>query len=137
MLLRPAVSEKYVTPSSLRSRSFQNEIQCSAYFLVVGEQRPRRALALSRGAIREESLQLLGRRQQAPHVEIDAAREQRVGDGRRLRDLAARQVGRDESIERRLPFAQTVAGIGGARKRERSFPGLRRRRATSGVARAP
>src|SRR4030095_15864912 len=31
MLLRPAVSEKYVTPSSLRRRSFQNDIQCSAY----------------------------------------------------------------------------------------------------------
>src|SRR5262249_22580312 len=31
MLLRRAVSEKYETPSSLRSRSFQNEIQCSAY----------------------------------------------------------------------------------------------------------
>src|SRR5688500_3700081 len=32
MLFRPAVSEKYVTPSSLRRTSFQNDIQCSAYF---------------------------------------------------------------------------------------------------------
>src|SRR5678816_929522 len=31
MLLRPAVSEKYVTPSSLRRRSFHKEIQCAAY----------------------------------------------------------------------------------------------------------
>ena len=48
MLLRPALSEKYVTPSSLRSRSFQNEIQCSAYFAIVGEQRRHERFALAR-----------------------------------------------------------------------------------------
>ena len=103
MLLRPAVSEKYVTPSSLRSRSFQNDIQCSAYLLIVGEQGGDERRALVRGAVVDETLELLGCRQQSPHVEIHTARKERVGYRCRLGGLPGDEIIGYEPIERRGP----------------------------------
>ena len=105
MLLRPAVSEKYVTPSSFRSRSFQNEIQWSAYFL------------LSASSVRTRRSRLPGAdpTRNACSSSGDGSRPQtsRIRRGGRIcasetaggsATLRPAQIGSDESVERRLPF---------------------------------
>ena len=52
-------------------------------------------------AIREERLQLRGRRRQSPGIEVRAPREQRIGDEHRFPGASAFQVGRDMAVERR------------------------------------
>ena len=135
MLLRPAVSEKYVTPSSLRSRSFQNDIQCSAYCSIVGEQGGNECRALVRGTVIDETLELVGCRQQSPDVEIRSARKERVGHRRRLGGLPGDEVLGHEPIERRGPRRPQNRRDRGAGQRERRFPRLRcgwRRRGRAG-----
>ncbi len=96
--------------------------------VVVGEERLHERAALPRTAIGGERLQLRRRRQQAPGVEIDAAREERVGHRRRLADMPPIQICADEAIERRRPAGPPNGGDEGALEPERRLPWLRRLR---------
>jgi hypothetical protein len=87
----------------LRSRSFQNEIQCSVYFALSSSRRLTRAARLfgwrsATNACRSEG------GQESPEIEVGAPRRRRVADERRFGDAVVVQIRCDEPIDRIGPL---------------------------------
>ena len=94
--------------------------------LAVGEEGVDERGALRRRSIGGEGLELLGCGQEAPDVEVHAARELRVGDRGRQCRAAATEIGGHDAIDRRLPFGPAGRRQRRAIERQRRFPRGRR-----------